>query len=87
MNRISIILISLTLLTTTVKADGILMAWSPRDLTGMTEERFNASKKWSTSEILNKLKTATEWPEIYLLLIASKQSPDLGIMPRIAKAQ
>lgn len=73
MNKISIIFISLTLLTTTVKADGILMAWSPRDLTGMTEERFNASKKWSTSEVLNKLKTATEWPDIYLLLIASKQ--------------
>lgn len=73
MNRISIILVSLTLFTTTVKADGILISWSPRDLTGMTEERFNTSKKWSTSEIINKLKTAREWPDIYLLLIASKQ--------------
>ena len=67
------ICISFFVLTITAKADGILMSWSPRDLTGMTEDRFNASRKWTTNEILNKLRIASEWPDIYLLLIASKQ--------------
>lgn len=76
MTKYIIVIGLIFLLTTNVKADGILISWGPNDLTGMTKERFDASKLWTTSEILNKVKTANNWPDIYLLLVASKQFKD-----------
>ena len=57
-------------------ADGILISWSPNNLVGMTEEKFENAKKWTTSDILNKNLEATNWPDIYLLLVASMQHKD-----------
>jgi hypothetical protein len=73
MKKIAFHLILFLLLANSLKADGILMSWGANDLTGMTEERWNAAKTWTTSEIITKMKTATEWPDVYLLLVASIQ--------------
>lgn len=56
-----------------LKADGTLFSWGGKDLEGMTSEKFDASKKWTTDDILNKIRTANEWPSVYLLIVASKQ--------------
>lgn len=54
-------------------ADGILMSWAPTDMKGMTKERFEGTKAWSGEDILSKNLEVTEWPEAYLLLLASQQ--------------
>lgn len=77
--RICILLIVFVLLTFTVRADGILFTWNAKDITGMTEELFNASQKWQTPEIISRIKTATEWSELYLLIMASKKYKDESI--------
>jgi hypothetical protein len=59
-----------------VQAEGILISWSPQDLNGMTEERFDNSKKWTKEGILAKNLTVDNWPETYLLLVASMQYKD-----------
>jgi hypothetical protein len=60
----------------TAAADGILISWGPNNLEGMTKERFENAKKWTTSDILSKNLEATNWPDIYLLLVASMQHKD-----------
>jgi hypothetical protein len=57
-------------------ADGILFSWSPTDLTGMTKEKFDNAKKWTTKDILNKNLETISWPDTYLLLIAANQYKD-----------
>jgi len=68
-----ITIVYLVFLTFCAKADGVLISWSPKDLEGMTEEYFESSKSWTIDQILEKNLTATEWPEVYLLLIAAMQ--------------
>ncbi len=57
-------------------ADGILVSWSPSNLVGMTKEKFEAAKNWSTGDILTNLKKAESWPDTYLLLVAAMQYKD-----------
>jgi hypothetical protein len=66
--------------STIAAADGTLMSWGPKDLSGMTHERFDAAKTWTMQQVIEKNLTVDEWPEAYLLLIAAKQHKE-SIVP------
>jgi hypothetical protein len=63
----------LVLLSARAVADGTLIAWGPRDLSGMTEERFNAAKKRTVAELVKLNQDLTTWPEAYELLLGVAQ--------------
>lgn len=52
-------------------ADGTLMSWSPRDLEGMTEARWNAARARSPQEILRLNRELTTWPEAYEVVVGT----------------
>lgn len=84
MRKITIVLF--TMFLSSAYAEGILMAWSPQDLSGMTQERFDSAKLWSMEEILTKNLDVNTWPEVYLLLIASmKFKDDTKFLAELAK--
>jgi hypothetical protein len=71
-----LILIILILFSFNARAEGTLISWGPKDLVGMTQERFEDAKKWSKKDILAKNLNVNDWPETYLLLVASMQYKD-----------
>ena len=73
-------IIKITLLATTLclafevaKGDGVLISWSPRDVSGITEESFNAAKSLAVEEIPKKNLTVSSWPEAFLLMVSANQ--------------
>jgi hypothetical protein len=67
------LLIIALLVSFSAAADGILVSWSPSNLTGMTKEKFDDAKTWTTSDILTRNTAAASWPDTYLLLVAASQ--------------
>ena len=57
-------------------ADGILLAWSPRDVPGLTEQAFNDAKQWSAEQIAQKNLTASTWTDVFLLIVAANPKKD-----------
>jgi hypothetical protein len=54
------------------RADGMLLSWSPRDLEGMSEARWEAAKKRPAAEVLALNVKLTSWPEAYEVLLGAK---------------
>lgn len=52
------------------------MSWSPHDLEGMTEQRWNAAKEQSITKVLEAIKKVETWPEAYLCLLGANQHKD-----------
>jgi hypothetical protein len=66
---------------TTGFAEGILLSWSPQDLVGMTEARWNAAKARSVDEILELNLKARTWPEVYeVVLGAASNKTSKGLL-------
>jgi len=70
-------------------ADGMLIAWSPQDLEGMTEARWNAASGRSVEAILELNLKARTWPEVYEVALganANKGSKRLldGLVAQLA---
>jgi len=77
--------------TSSAVADGILMSWSPQQLHGMTEQRWEAAKKESVEDVLNANKAAATWPDAYLCLVGASQHKDdkvllVGLTNQLADA-
>ena len=75
-------ILTIFLMTLTAKADGILFSWGPKDLPGMTKERFEAAKNWTVEQIIEKNLSVDDWPEAYLLLLAANQHQQ-SIVPHL----
>lgn len=75
MKRKLIILICV-LFSQQLMAEGILVSWGGKDLIGMTQERFEAAKSWTPEFIDQKIVTVDNWPEVYLLMVASSKQKD-----------
>ncbi len=54
-----------------VNADGILLSWSARDVSGVTEESFNEAKQLKAAQIGEKNLKVSSWADAYLLVVAS----------------
>jgi len=67
------LLLSSILLSASASADGILVSWSANSLVGVTKEKFEDAKQWTTGDILSRNLAVVSWPETYLLLVASLQ--------------
>jgi len=72
-------------------ADGILMSWSPQQLRGMTEQKWEAAKRESVEDVLEANKAAATWPDAYLCLVGASQHTDdktllLGLVSQLTDA-
>lgn len=88
MRTIFLLLLTFSLATQSAIADGILLAWSSRDVTGVTEQAFNEAKQLSVDEILKKNLKVASWPDAYLLTVsanAKKEDKELikGLVSQI----
>lgn len=71
--KIALLSVIFCLAAQVIKADGILLSWSPRDVPGLTEEAFNAARSVGADEIPKKNLTVGSWPEAFLLMVAANQ--------------
>jgi len=71
--KLALLSMTLCLSAQVIKADGILLSWSARDVPGLTEESFNAAKALGADEIPGKNLTVGSWPEAFLLMVAANQ--------------
>jgi hypothetical protein len=79
------------LVPTSSSADGMLIAWSPQDLEGMTEARWNAASGRFVEAILELNLKARTWPEAYEVALganANKGSKRLldGLVAQLSDA-
>lgn len=80
MRTIFFLLLTLSFATQSAIADGILLAWSSKDVTGVTEQAFNEARQLSGDEILRKNLKVASWPDTYLLMVgasAKKEDQEL----------
>ena len=64
-----------------VRADGILLSWSGRDVQGVTEQSFNEAKQLSVEQISKKNLAVRSWADAYLLIVAaSPRKDDKGLL-------
>lgn len=70
---LTLILVAAVLAAPAAIADGTLMSWSGRDLKGSSRESFDAAKKKSPKESLEKNRSIATWPEAYHLLLAANE--------------
>lgn len=49
------------------------MSWSPRDLNGMTQQRWESAKKQSVNAVLEANRNVQTWPQAYLCLLGATQ--------------
>lgn len=85
----SLFLLAFCLATHTAHADGILLAWSARDVSRVTEQSFNEAKLISAEEILKKNLKVASWADAYLLMVGAdvhKEDKNLlnGLISQIA---
>ena len=71
--KIACLSLTLCLIPNLAKGDGILLAWSPGDVPGVTEASFNAAKALAPEEIPKKNLTVSSWPETFLLMVSANQ--------------
>jgi hypothetical protein len=57
-------------------ADGVLMAWNPADVPGITEESVKAARQLDVAQILTKNRKVTSWGDALLLMIGSTGHKD-----------
>ena len=66
-------------------ADGILLSWSSRDVSGVTEQSFDAAKQLSVGEIEKKNLEVGSWADAYLLMVgASQHKEDKALLKALA---
>src|SRR5262245_10368153 len=71
-----LILLFICILSQSGYADGILLAWSSRDVSGVTEQSFNAAKQLNAEQIQKKNLEVTTWADAFLLMVAANQHKD-----------
>ena len=71
MRTLFFLLLTLSFATPSAIADGILLAWSSKDVTGVTERAFNEARQLSVDEILKRNLKVTSWPDTYLLMVSA----------------
>jgi hypothetical protein len=59
-----------------VRADGILLSWSARDVQGVTEQAFNEAKQLTAEQILQKNPAVRSWADAFLLIVAATPRKD-----------
>lgn len=70
--QLAVVITALTaMLSSRVHADGVLIAWGPTDLEGMTEARWNAAKKLACGEVAPRNLKVASWPEAYEVALAA----------------
>lgn len=87
--RLGFLALIFCLFSDTVQADGILIAWSARDVPGITEQSFNAAKQLKADEILKKNLEVNSWADAFLLMVGAnshKEDKSLlkGLISQIA---
>jgi len=75
-----LILLFICILSQSVYADGILLSWSSRDVSGVTEQSFNAAKQLNAEQIQKKNLEVTTWADAFLLMVAANQHKDDKIL-------
>jgi hypothetical protein len=71
-----LILLFIFILSQSGYADGILLSWSSRDVSGVTEQSFNAAKQLNAEQIQKKNLEVTTWADAFLLMVAANQHKD-----------
>ena len=62
------------------QADGILVAWSPQEIDGMSQARWSAAKTKTVAEILERNLRVKTWADAYEVLLGARvnlEDPDL----------
>lgn len=70
--RICRLLIALFVLPGFSFADGVLISWSPNQIDGLTQERFEAARTRSIDEVLELNRSLRSWPEVYEVAIGAQ---------------
>jgi hypothetical protein len=79
--RLGFLALIFYLFSHTVHADGILIAWSARDVPGITEQSFNAAKQLKADEILKKNLEINSWADAFLLMVgANSHKEDKSVL-------
>ena len=79
--KLVLLALPLCLLFQSVKADGVLLSWSARDVPGITEQSFNAAKLLKVEEIIRKNLEVSSWPDAFLLMVgANSQKEDKSLL-------
>lgn len=69
--NLAFLLLLLAVAAQPANADGILLTWSPRDITGITEQSFNEAKKAKVEDVLSKNLKITSWSDTYLVALGA----------------
>ena len=89
---ITLIILTTVIIPVMARADGVLMSWSPRNLDGMTQQRWEAAKKQSPKDVLKATRSVRSWPDAYLCLIGAMQHKDdksllTGLVEQLTNAE
>lgn len=80
-----LLLLTLFLLPQSIKADGVLLSWSPVDVPGVTQQSFNAAKQLKVEEILKKNLEVGSWADAFLLMVgANSHKEDKALLKGLA---
>jgi hypothetical protein len=81
------LVVIVVLLSGRARADGVLISWSPTDLEGMTEVRWNAAKKLACKDIAPRNAKVASWPEAYEVLLGANANAECKEMLAALAAQ
>src|SRR5215212_8883406 len=71
-----LLLLALSISTSALRADGVLISWSPQMVAGASQASFDEAKKLAVPAILEKNRTAVSWPAAYHVLVAADAHRD-----------
>ncbi len=69
--RVHLCLVLLVSCVSRAHADGILISWSPNQIEGMTEARWDQAKDIDAAASLEGLRTARDWATVYEINVAA----------------
>lgn len=76
-NLLSILIVTcFCLVAEQVRADGILLSWSGRDVQGVTERSSNEARTFTVKQISEKNLIVRTWADAYLLMVAATPRND-----------
>jgi hypothetical protein len=77
-NKLFVILLIIVsgFLAQQVRADGVLLSWSERDVQGVTEEAFNEAKLLTAEQITRRNLAVHSWADAFLLMVAATPRKD-----------
>src|SRR5947209_8613229 len=85
--RLTFLILLFCLLSQIAIADGRLISWSTNDVSGVTEQSFNATKLYTVDEIQKKNLEVTSWADAYLLMVGALQHKDDGVLLKALVSQ